>query len=58
MIDLARAWHRAKKQTRMIFPIPIPGKVGAFLRSGKMCTERPFGTITFEKWLDDMTPRG
>jgi uncharacterized protein YbjT (DUF2867 family) len=55
MIDLARAWHRAKKQTRLIFPFPLPGKVGAFLRSGKLCTERPFGTITFEKWLGDMT---
>jgi uncharacterized protein YbjT (DUF2867 family) len=50
--ELARQWKRAKHRRRLIVGVPVPGKLGAFLRSGKMCCpDRAVGTITYERWL-------
>jgi uncharacterized protein YbjT (DUF2867 family) len=55
---LARAWVSAAKLRRVIVPVPVPGKLGAFLRSGQMCCpDRAVGTVTFASWLAERFAR-
>jgi len=50
--ELARMWKRAAHRRRLVVSVPLPGKTGAFLRSGKMCCpDRAVGTITYARWL-------
>lgn len=50
--ELCSMWQRASGTTRLVIPVPMPGKTGRFLRSGAMCNpERSVGTRTFADWL-------
>lgn len=50
--ELARAWKRAAGKARLVLPVPVPGKLGRFLRSGAMCCpDHAVGTVTFSTWL-------
>jgi uncharacterized protein YbjT (DUF2867 family) len=56
--DLARGWHRAVGLRRLRLVVPVPGALGAFLRSGKLCCpDRKVGKRTFAEWLAEQGAR-
>ena len=55
--ELVRAYKRAAKLRRLVLAVPLPGKLGRFLRAGKLCNPaRAVGTGTFETWLHEHYP--
>jgi uncharacterized protein YbjT (DUF2867 family) len=55
--ELARRWARAAHKRRLVLPLPVPGKTGAFLRANKLCVpQRAVGTRTFDEWLRERYP--
>lgn len=57
-IELVRAWKAAAHVRKLLLHLPVPGQLGAFLRSGKMCTpEHKVGKRTFAEWLAETYPR-
>lgn len=50
--ELVSMWQRASGATRLVIPVPVPGRTGRFLRSLAMCNpERNVGRRTFADWL-------
>jgi uncharacterized protein YbjT (DUF2867 family) len=50
--DIAKSWLRAKKKSRLVLSVPLPGKAIKGFRAGYNLTpEHADGTITWEDWL-------
>lgn len=51
--ELARIWRSLTGRRALLFPVPLPGKLGRALRAGALTMERPGirGTTRFEAWL-------
>jgi uncharacterized protein YbjT (DUF2867 family) len=53
MIDMVRAYVRARGLRRLVVPIVLPGAAGAAMRDGGLLPieDGPRGTQTFDQWL-------
>ncbi|NIK75369.1 uncharacterized protein YbjT (DUF2867 family) [Paenibacillus castaneae] len=51
--ELTRTWRSLNGRRALLFPVPLPGKLGRALRAGALTMERPSirGTTRFETWL-------
>jgi uncharacterized protein YbjT (DUF2867 family) len=52
--ELARTWRSVTGRDALLFPLPLPGRVGRALRDGALTAERPevHGTTPFASWLE------
>jgi uncharacterized protein YbjT (DUF2867 family) len=56
--DLARSWLRATGRRRAVVPVPLPGDLGAAFRDGaNLCPEHTDGQVTWQSYLDRLSPR-
>ena len=57
--DLARRYLAAVGKRRPIVSVPMPGRVaGAYRAGGHLAPDRAVGTITFDRYLDELTAEG
>jgi uncharacterized protein YbjT (DUF2867 family) len=51
--DLGRTWRSVTGKPAILFPVPLPGKIGRELRNGGLTASNAdvIGTITFADWL-------
>lgn len=55
--DLARKWLAARRERRLILPLPVVGKVHSAYRKGlNTCPDKSYGKITWEQWLERKYP--
>lgn len=53
-----RGWVKAAGKRRWVVAVPLPGKLGRFLRRGGLCCpDRAVGKLTFGEWLRERYPR-
>lgn len=51
-VTAARQWCQARGRRRPVMQVPLPGRIGAGLRSGALTSpEHATGTVRFEDWL-------
>jgi len=51
--ELAEAWQRARRTSKPVLPIRLPGRIGAAVRAGALTTTaQPTGTRTWQDYLD------
>jgi uncharacterized protein YbjT (DUF2867 family) len=57
---LARTWTRTTGRRAVLVPVPVPGKLGRALRTGRLTAEHAdvLGTLTFADWLATQVAAG
>lgn len=52
--ELARTWRSVTGRGALLFPLPLPGRIGRALRDGVLAAQRPEvrGTTPFASWLE------
>ncbi|HEU0189942.1 MAG TPA: NAD(P)H-binding protein [Mycobacterium sp.] len=57
--ELARRYLRAVGKRRPVLSLPVPGKVArAYRAGGHLTPDRAVGTISFDRYLDELTAAG
>lgn len=57
LVDLARAYAQATSIGGLVIPVPLPGAMGAAMRSGALLPgpDAQLATLTFDDWLRNRT---
>ncbi|MGF1646210.1 MAG: SDR family oxidoreductase [Kineosporiaceae bacterium] len=60
VVDLARRLVHARRERRAVIGVPLPGAAGRAMRRGALlpASPGPRGTVRFDDWLTEVTPRG
>lgn len=54
---LARSWLASTGRRRVIFEVPVPGRLtGAFRRGANLCPDHADGQVTWQQFLDSAAP--
>jgi hypothetical protein len=54
---LVRSWLRSRGMRRLVLPLPLPGALGAAMRSGQQTSpQHRAGTQTWDEWLAQAAP--